>query len=366
MSNSVPSSSDTVFQTQAIEAAIRIGLLLLLAAWCLRIVAPFIIPIAWGAIIAVATYPGYCRLYSALGERRKLAATLVTLLLLILLIVPTMLLAESLVYGVQTVADGVRSGTLAIPPPPERVGTWPISGEPLEDIWRLASVNLGEALREVGPQLRGIGAWLLSAAAGAGIAVLQFIIAIIVAGVLLANAEGCKNAAQALFTRLAPEKGARFAQLSGAMVRSVTRGILGVALIQSLLAGLGFLVVGMPAAGLWALLCLILGVMQLGVALVIIPLVIYVFSTADTSIAVIFLGWTIPVTLIDNVLKPILLGRGAPVPMLVIFLGAIGGFITSGIIGLFVGAVVLALGFELYKTWLGDTEPVEATRTSTG
>ncbi|MCB1766576.1 MAG: AI-2E family transporter, partial [Candidatus Competibacteraceae bacterium] len=143
-------------------------------------------------------------------------------------------------------------------------------------------------------------------------------------------------------------------------VRSVTRGILGVALIQALLAGLGFMVMGVPGAGLWALLCLLLSVVQIGVIFVNLPIVLYVFSTADPIPAVLFLIWSIFVTLIDNILKPIVLGQGVDVPMAVIFVGAIGGFLSSGIIGLFVGAVVLVLGYKLFLAWLYPTPEVQA------
>jgi predicted PurR-regulated permease PerM len=139
-------------------------------------------------------------------------------------------------------------------------------------------------------------------------------------------------------------------------VRSVASGILGVALIQALLAGLGFLVAGVPAAGLLTLICLITGVIQLGVVIVLIPVAIYLFSTATTTTAVGFLIWTILIAPIDNILKPMLLGRGVDVPMLVIFVGAIGGFLSSGIIGLFLGAVVLALGYKLLLVWLQQEE----------
>ena len=137
-------------------------------------------------------------------------------------------------------------------------------------------------------------------------------------------------------------------------MRSVASGILGVALIQSLLAGLGFMVAGVPAAGFWALLCLLLSVAQLGIFLILIPVVIYLFNTADIFTAVGFLIWSIPVGLIDNILKPILLVRGVKTPMVIIFMGAIGGFLASGIIGLFVGAVVLSLSYEVFLLWLGQ------------
>jgi predicted PurR-regulated permease PerM len=249
----------------------------------------------------------------------------------------------------------LTDATLSIPAPPESVGSWAIVGEPLERFWRLASVNLAAALGEIRPQIVAFGHWLLATVAELGLGILQFVLAIVIAGVFLANAQGSGQTARAIATRLAGERGADYAELGQATVRSVARGILGVALIQSLLAGLGFLAVGIPGAGLLALLCLLLAVVQIGPAVVLIGTVIYVFSTADTFTAVIFLIWSIFVGLIDNVLKPVLLGRGVKVPMVVIFVGAIGGFLASGIIGLFVGAVVLALSFTLFRAWL--TEP---------
>ena len=160
--------------------------------------------------------------------------------------------------------------------------------------------------------------------------------------------------ARDLFVRLAGEGGADLVDISTKTVRSVVKGILGVAIIQALLAGIGLMVTGVPGAGLWAFLCLLLAIVQIGIFPVTIPVIIYMFSTADTFTAALLTGWLILVSLLDNLLKPILLGRGAPVPMLVVFLGAIGGFLSMGFIGLFVGAVILSLGFKLFRVWLDD------------
>jgi predicted PurR-regulated permease PerM len=346
--------SDKIFVRRAVEAAIRIGLVALLVAWCFQIVRPFIVPVVWGIIIAVAAHPGYRRLESILGGRRTIAATLFTLLMLILLIGPTVMLAGTLVESAQGLAADLIDGTLSIPAPPDSIGSWPIIGEPLERFWRLASVNLGTALAEIRPQIAAFGRWLLATGAELGLSILQFVLAIIIAGVLLAHAQGGGQTARAIATRLAGERGADYAELGQSTVRSVARGILGVALIQSLLAGLGFLAVGVPGAGLLALVCLLLAVVQIGPIVVLIGTVIYVFSTADIFTAVIFLIWSIFVGLLDNVLKPVLLGRGVKVPMVVIFVGAIGGFLASGIIGLFVGSVILGLSFTLFKAWLAE------------
>lgn len=358
-------TDEKVFVSNALEATIRIGILLLLAAWCFQIVQPFIVPIVWGIIIAIGAYPAFLSLRRRLGGRRALAATLITVLGLLILIVPTVLLSGTLIDSAKGLAEGLQEGTIAVPPPPDSVKDWPMVGEKLDAFWRQASQNLAATAEKIAPQLKAVGAWLLSTAAGAGFGILKFVIAIIIAGVLLANAEASGKAAYAIATRLANQKGEEFAKLAESTVRSVTRGILGVALIQSILMGLGFLVMGIPGAGLWALLCLILSVIQIGPFPVVLPILIYVFSTADTVSAVVFLVWSVFAGSIDNILKPILLGRGVEVPMAVIFVGAIGGFITSGIIGLFVGAVVLVLGYKLFLAWLDDQPGAEPSDTET-
>jgi predicted PurR-regulated permease PerM len=315
--------------------------------------------VIWGIIIAVAVYPPYRKMETALGGRRAIAATVFTVLMLIVLIGPSVLLAGTLADSAQDLAAELSDGTLSIPAPPERVGTWPIIGPQLERFWRLASSNLGDALNQIRPQVAVFGRWLLETVAGLGLGLLQFVVSIVIAGVLLANADAGGRMARAIAVRLAGERGAAYAQLGQATVRSVARGILGVAVIQALLAGLGFLAAGVPAAGLLALICLLLSVVQIGPAIVLLGAVIYLFSTADTHVAVIFLFWSIFVALIDNVLKPILLGRGVNVPMLVIFVGAVGGLLASGIIGLFVGSIVLALSYTLFKAWIGEQAPTE-------
>ncbi len=358
MSTSHQPANDKLFMAIALEATIHIGLVILLLYWCFRIAQPFIEIIVWGIIIAVAIHPGYDRLKSALGGRGRLAATLITLFALILMLIPTYMLSESLINTAREYSAHLKEGTLSVPLPPENVRTWPVIGEPLYEFWSLASSNLGAALSKMTPELKKFGIPLLSAAAGAGVGILKFVVSIIIAGVLLANAAGGGRAARAIATRLTGEQGTKAVKLAAATVRSVTLGILGVALIQSILAGLGFLVAGVPGAGLWALLVLILAVVQLPTILVMGPIVVYVFSTGSSVIAVMFAIWSVLVGISDTFLKPLLMGRGVDVPMLVIFIGAIGGFITSGIIGLFIGAIIFSLGYKFFLAWLNeDAQP---------
>ena len=354
MNSSHHPSSDKSLVARALEVTIHVGLVVLLLFWCFRIAQPFIQIFVWGIIIAIAIFPGYRWLGSALGGRNKLAAVLVTLFLLIILIVPSLMFVGSLVETAQNLSAGLSKGSLNIPAPPESIKSWPAIGEMLYDFWRLASENLTAAVSKIAPHLKVFGLWLLNAAAGAGFGIVSFVIAIIIAGILLANGERGVQVARAIAVRLAGERGIEFVQLSGATVRSVARGILGVAVIQAILAGLGCLVVGVPGAGLWALLVLILAVVQLPTILILGPIIIYVFYTASTVPAVLFAIWSILVGACDTFLKPLLMGRGVDVPMLVVFIGAIGGFILNGIIGLFIGAIILSLGFKLFQVWLNE------------
>lgn len=355
------SDSDRNFLNLTVEAALRIGLLAALAVWCFNIARPFLAPILWGVIIAVAVYPAYRRVEAWVGDRQALAAMVFTLFMLLVLIVPSMLLAESMVKGAQNLAAAFQAGTLRIPPPPERLQAWPLGGEELYQFWLLASENVQDALREASPVLRDFGRWLLGFAASAGIGILQFVIAIVIAGVLLAHAQAGGDATRAIATRLSPQHGLGFAATAESIVRSVASGILGVALLQGLLAGIGFLVAGVPGAGLLTIVCIVFGVLQLGVVIVLIPVVIWLFANADTFTAVAFLIYAILIAPVDNILKPLLLGRGVKVPMVIVFIGAIGGFIHSGIIGLFLGAVVFTLGYGLLIAWLyPDRRPAPA------
>jgi predicted PurR-regulated permease PerM len=318
---------------------------------CLLILAPFVPIVAWGIIIAVASYPVFLKLQHATG-RGGWAAAIWTILLLAVLIVPVVLLAKSTVEGVQSLMEHLDAGTFVVPPPPPNLESWPLIGAPLNRIWSMASNNLTEAVKILAPQIKTVLPKLLSATAGIGLTVLQFFFSILIAGALLANAQSAAEVTRALANRLFGERGAEFQNLVGSTIRSVTSGILGVALIQTVLAAIGFLVAGLPGAGLWAVIFLVAAVLQIGM-LVLIPAVIFVFATATTTTAVVFLIWCAVVGLLDNVLKPMLLGRGASVPTAVVFLGAIGGFVAMGIVGLFVGAIILSVGYKLFLAWIG-------------
>lgn len=345
------------FTRNTIEAVVRIGLLLLLATWCFKIITPFIIPVMWGVIIAVAIYPLFLKLKSSLGDNNKLAATVYTLLTLALLITPTVMISNSIIDTSSIITERYEAGTLEIPPPSDSVKDWPLIGEKTHAVWAQASENLEAALKKYEAETRKVGKAIISGAAGAAGTILQFVLSIIISGILVANASGAYDVTVKIFTRLTNAKsGLAFANLSRDTIRSVAQGVLGVAMIQATLSALGMMVMEVPAWGLWTLFILVLAIAQLPPILVLGFVCAYVFSVAETTPAVIFLIYSLIISGSDAFLKPMFLGRGMEIPMMVILLGAIGGMMMSGIIGLFVGAIILALGYELFMAWLDETE----------
>jgi predicted PurR-regulated permease PerM len=350
------SSNNDVATKKIVETAIKLGMILMLFVWCFYIVQPFIVPLVWSLIITVSIYPVYSRIVILLGGWQKLTAVLIILTLLLIIAVPCFVLVGTIANNIEELVPRLSDGSLTIPLPTEKVATWPLIGETLFKYWTLASTNLLAVLQQIAPQLKILGKWLITSSVSLTVSILQLVLAIIISGVLLINAEGVHELALAMGKRFVGERGEEFKSLSAATIRGVATGILGVALIQSLLAGLGLVVADIPSAGLLTLACFFLAVIQVGPTLVMLPVTIYVFSSHDTLFSLLFMGWAIFVSLIDNVLKPLLMGRGSRIPIVIIIIGVIGGMIFSGIIGLFVGPVVLALGYELFRAWVFDVE----------
>jgi predicted PurR-regulated permease PerM len=341
-----------------IEAVVRVGLVLVLVAWCFWLTRPFLVAVLWGVILAVTVHPAYGRVRSGLGGRGGLAAALLTVVALLLLIGPLGALTVALVDNVGALAARLTAGNVVVPPPPPpppRLARLPLVGDTVARIWQLASVNLLAALQEIRPQLAAVGRWLLSLAAGASLGALQLLLAIVIAGLLLAHAEAGGRFAEMLGTRIAGARGPALALLAEHTVRDVARGVLGTALIQSTLAGISLVAAGVPAAALLTLACFLLAVIQIGPAIVLLMVAAYLFATADTLTAVLFTAWSVLVALADNVLRPVLIGRGREVPLLAVLAGVLGGLLAHGLIGLFVGPIVLALGYELFRAWLAGS-----------
>jgi predicted PurR-regulated permease PerM len=356
----IQSNSSSPVRT-AIEIAVYLLLIFAIVVWCLQIISPFVSFLVWGTIIAVAAYKPFLKLRAALGERKKPAVFIFAVIGLSVFLVPAWMFAGSVIESGQELKTSLESGQVHVPPPNESVKDWPLVGKKLYQAWDAASTNLGAFAQRHNEQLRGIGERVFRGIAGAGLSILQLAAATLIASALLANDVAVTAAMHRFFTRLVGDRGEEMLKLTTATIRSITVGVLGIAFIQAVLGGIGMVMIGIPAAGLWALFILILAIAQLPPLLVLLPAIVYVFSAGDnTTAAIIFTVWSIIVSFSDAVLKPIFLGRGVEAPMLVILLGAIGGMMHSGIVGLFTGAVILALGYKLFEMWItSDAEDNE-------
>jgi predicted PurR-regulated permease PerM len=341
---------------QVIDIAIRLAVGLVFVVVSYQILAPFVGLIVWGGVIAIAVYPLFSKLVDRLGGRRKIAVSLFVLIGIAIILVPVLAMSSSLFESAQDLGEQVEQGTFHIPPPPPKVKDWPMVGTQVNEFWSKASNNLQAFADEYGPQMKNLVGQVVTTLAGASAGVLTFLISIVIAGMFLAGSETCIRGMNAFSCRLfGEERGKEFNDLSAKTVRSVATGVLGVAFIQAALAGIGMAVAGVPWVGMWALLVMLLAIMQLPPIIILLPIALWVFGSADSQLmAWGFLIWAILVALSDTVLKPMLLGRGVDVPMIVVLLGAIGGMILGGIIGLFVGAVVLALAYRLLMEWLNE------------
>jgi predicted PurR-regulated permease PerM len=351
--------SDQKFQDNMMTSYIQIAAVTIIVFWCFTIISPFIGMVLWALIIAVALYPLHQSLTAKMGNRAKLSATIFVLLGLTILVLPTILLAESSIEGIRAIATGMEDGTIVVPPPNQSVADWPLIGSSVYDIWSAAARNLEETLNKFAPQLQDMGKSLLAFAGSSAVGVLVFVFSIIVAGVFLVSADGGYRVASGLGRTLSNEHGKDMIDMAIETIRSVAKGVLGVAVIQALLSAIGLVAIGVPGAGLWAGLILLLAIMQLPPLIVLGPIAVWVFSVSNATPATIFAIYAFFVSISDSFLKPLFLGRGMDIPMLVILIGAIGGMMTSGIVGLFVGAVVLAVGYKLLVSWMISEEAEE-------
>jgi predicted PurR-regulated permease PerM len=354
MENEQPKAGyDPLFVRNMIESSLRIGLLLLLLVLCYDIIKPFTVPIMWGAIVAMAAFPLVKWLEPKLGGKRGLAATLVSLFFILVLVIPTWSATEAMFGGVKNLTAALEADTLQVPPPPAKVATWPLIGEKLFAAWSSASSDLDTFLQNNATQIKDLSGSVLKRIGGSLLGVLMFMVSIIIAGGFMTFADSCAAGAQRFFVRIGGEKqGSQWAQLVVATVRSVLQGVIGVAVIQTALIAIGLVVAGVPGAPLWSAIILVMAIAQLPPLIVLAPIIVYMFSTADATTAGIFAVYQVLAGASDSFLKPMLMGRGLDIPMPVILIGAIGGMMMSGIIGLFAGAVILSLWYTLFGLWL--------------
>ena len=339
------------------DTLIRVAVIGVLGALCFQVFSPFLNLVVWSIILAVTLYPVHQMLARRIGGRQGLSSIILAILGVALIVVPTWLLMNSLADSIQSVLAAVQQNTVHIPPPREGVKSLPIVGRQVYEVWSNANANLPGLVQTMQPKISALALQALSTVASIGGSMLLFFASFLVANILMAYGDSASRGGRATFSRLAGSaSGESLAQLVLSTIRAVALGVVGVAAIQALLIGLALLLAGIPFAGILAIIAFVLGIVQVPALIVTLPVIIYIWASGQysTGAAVVHTIILLLTGLVDNVLKPLMLGRGVDVPMPVILLGALGGMASGGILGMFVGPVVLALGYKLFTNWVAS------------
>jgi predicted PurR-regulated permease PerM len=347
-----------------LDVLIRAGLVFALAALCYRIFSPFISLMTWALILAVTLYQAHQMLARRMGGKQGWAATLLVLVGILLIGVPTAILMASIGDSIEGLIANARGGKLAVPAPSQGVADWPVVGKKIHEVWSKAHADLPGLIQSRQPQIADLAKMALGVVASVASAALLFLASFIVAGIIMAFGQAGARSVRAIFIRIVGiERGEEFARLSTETIRAVALGVLGVAFIQAIVVGLVMIIAGVPFAGVLALVVLVLGIAQVPALLVTLPVIVYIWVSGDysTTLAIVYTVLLFVAGMLDNVLKPLLLGRGVDAPMPVILLGALGGLASTGIVGMFVGAVLLALGYRIFMWWVATNPDLPPT-----
>lgn len=344
-----------------IDTYIRIAVLSILIIWSYFIIKPFILLLMWSIIIAVALYPLYKIFINLLkGKKKGLLGTLFVLILIGVILIPSIGLTESVVDHSTKIYHNFEKGSLKIPPPDISVSEWPLIGDKFYGVWSNVSSDMESFIAKYPDQIKSSLGWFFGSIKGLVGVVFLSMIALIIAVFFMSSAdEGYKTGVK-FMNKLMVGKGEDLMKMCTSTIRSVVKGILLVAVIQGLLAFIGFSMIGLEStAGLLAIIVIFAAIIQIPVSVIVIPVIVYVFSFAEITPAIIFAVYMIIVALLDNVLKPLLLAKGLQTPMIVILIGALGGMMFQGILGLFIGPVILAIVHNLYTSWVNNIELVQ-------
>lgn len=355
--------------SRLLEVLIRAGLIAALVVLCYRIFSPFLTLMVWALILAVTMYPLHRSIAARVGGRQWLAATLLVIFGIVLIVAPTAVLMGYFGDSVHQLVRDIQTNSLQIPPPRQGIKEWPLVGEKIFGFWSQAHTDLPALVQSLQPKIGNLAKAALAFVAGIGGGLLQFLASFIIAGIIMAFGEAGARGSGAIFDRIVgTARGAGLAHLSTSTIRAVALGVIGVAFIQAIIVGVSLLVAGVPWAGVLALFVLVLGIAQVPAAIVIVPAIIYIWSSGnyENTAAIGYTALLLVSGMADNVLKPLMLGRGVDAPMPVILLGALGGLATAGILGMFVGATLLALGYQIFMSWVAANPEASRPREETG
>jgi predicted PurR-regulated permease PerM len=356
-------AADPRGSSRLLDVLIRAGLIGALAVLCYQVLSPFLTLMAWSIILAITLYPLHQWLARRIGGRQGLASTMLVVVGVLVIVTPTAVLMNSFADSVRHVIGAVQTNTLAIPAPPEGVARWPIVGRKIHDTWAKAHANLPGLVQSLQPKIVELAQKALAIVASIGGSLLLFLGSCIIAGIIMAYGESGARSGRAIFRRVAgAARGEALATLSTATIRAVALGLIGVAFMQAILIGLALLLADVPAPGVWSIIALVLGIAQVPALLVTLPAIVYLWSSGEhgTAAATAHTVILLLTGMADNALKPLMLGRGVDAPMPVVLFGALGGMASGGLVGMFVGATVLALGYQLFMGWVAtnpDADP---------
>ncbi len=342
----------------AIDIAIRLGVLYIVVYICYLVINPFLTIVIWGAILAVTLYPVQQWMARKLfGGRGGIASTVIVLIGLAVIFGPVGLLSAASIESINELESGLVNGTINVPAPPDWIESLPIIGKKLHDFWALTSSDFGTAMAKFGPQITELANTLLKVATALGFSVLHFSASIIVAGLFFGPGTKLVEMIRAIEERLVTKRSMQFIDLTGTTIQNVARGVMGVALLQAVAAGIGYLAIDYPFGGVLTVVVLILSILNMAPTVIVLASIAYGWTFMDLMPAILFTVYMIPVGLLDNVLRPIIVAKGLPVPIAVMFVGVIGGALAGGLLGLFIGPVVLAVAYQLLTFWLVGKEP---------
>jgi predicted PurR-regulated permease PerM len=349
--------------TRSTLAVLFIGGLIAASFWVMQ---PFLPAIAWALTLVIATWPLMLRVQHLAGNRRGLAVLVMTLALLLVLIVPFWLAISTIVANLDAIADLARTIlSLRVPPPPDWLAQVPLIGAPATQVWaQLTSEGVRELAPRLTPYAGALTQWFASAAGSLGGTFLQFLLTVVIAAIMYAHGEQGAATAVRFGHRLGGDRGEMAVLLAGQAIRGVALGVVVTAVAQSVLGGIGLAVVGVPFASLLTALMFMLCLAQIGPGLVLIPAVVWMYYSGDALSATVLLAFTIVAITMDNFLRPLLIRRGADLPLLLILFGVIGGLIAFGLLGIFLGPTVLAIAYTLLNAWMGE-DGSEGPRTGT-
>jgi len=339
--------------TRTVLAVLFIGLLIGLSLWILR---PFLAAIVWATMIVVSTWPAMRAVQAWVGGKRSWAVAAMTLALFIVMILPFPAAIGTLVINAGEMADWAKSITaFKIPPPPDWLTALPLIGDALARLWeRLSTLGIEDWAREAAPYAGAVGKWFAAQVGNIGLLFVEFVMTIVIAAILYAEGEWAAEQVLRFGRRLAGANGETSVRLAAQAIRGVALGVVVTALVQSVIGGIGLAVAGVPFAGVLTLLMFMFSVAQVGAVPVLVPAVIWLYWTGRTGWGTVLLIVTIVVGTLDNFLRPILIKKGANLPLLLVFTGVVGGLISFGLIGIFIGPVVLAVAYTLLLAWINE------------